>query len=562
MADIHGLRTSSRLAPGLPPQSGAADSTRSSSKADTPYLPSELKAHVARFLVKSDLKSLRHVSKQWHAMATPLLFDKVYVSPRKKDIQIFSHITNHPLLRLSVKELVCDVSKIPNFSLGGYFIHLHAMWGYLTSALRMEHPFNGPHSGFNRFINAIIRYQIFPQGYFSSSANDYIIEGYLSRFANEDYIIEGFQRWQELAAEERGALKGGLHGTYYSDLCSGLHRLPNLQSVKIDNEMWHKIGMVISETFDMDHFNHIPSAVLSGSPLARSWVPWQLHPKTSIETASKHLTLVMQALSRTKTRIKQFETCSGKYEGFSPMAFAGFGVADRIPLHVATDFRYLQRLELQFTPLRHDNIDHVDPEALGFLPHLLEQLTSLRILSLVLVSVQRMRETRRVVEIPLEATCYSYSQVFPRHGKWESLERLNLRGLAIDGLDMILLFLHQMPRLRNLLLRYMDLLGGTWQGVVEALRYRGASIPWALLDFQGSFRHESGQWWPCTSDVDAELVALKDPAAYARYGGHHPSLPPDADDRLSVNYFNEMFFAAGRERVQAHWHHVQEIENK
>ena len=546
MADTAGLRRSSRLARRTRLQVEVADTMRRSSETGTPYLPLEVKVIVAEFLCKSNLKSLRCVSKEWHAMATPLLFDQVYVSPRSKDIQIFSHITKHPVISRSIKGMICDVSTVPDLSHQTYFLALCDQWQGQTLALSKKDRFKSPHSRLNKFVNAIIR---------ASRSRG----GLFSKYRNDEYVIEGLQRWKDLAKEEREALEDGRNGMYFSDLCSGLHRLSNLQSVIVENDMWSKIDM----SFYPSNSQHTLSPTLSGSPLARSWIPWHLRPKRSDDAGFEHLFLVVQALSGTKRRVKHFKCHSWVREGLSPLDFAVYDMTDVFARHMVNALRQLQTLELQITPHEYHFIDFPDIDALGYLPQLLEQLTNLRYLKLILISAERINRVRRLKRTPLSDTCYSYSQIFPRHGKWERLESLHVSGLAIDGLDMVFLLLHQMPHLKNLWLHRIDLLQGRWSGVVEALRFRAILRPWELLSLQGSFRHEDDIWWPCTPDiVEEEPLLLGEFMEYAKEGGRHPCLPLDVDDRLSLCYFQELFLVAGPERVRAFWHRVQRLEDR
>ncbi|KAM0801047.1 hypothetical protein BDR22DRAFT_207880 [Usnea florida] len=92
----------------------------------------------------------------------------------------------------------------------------------------------------------------------------------------------------------------------------------------------------------------------------------------------------------------------------------------------------------------------------------------------------------------LDDNCYLYSQVFSYRGRWQRLEHLHLDGLAIDGMDIIFLLFNQMPGLKGLSLKRIDLLGGTWAGVVEALRIHGAYVPWQHVTLRGPFRDEHG----------------------------------------------------------------------
>ena len=68
------------------------------SLAQTSYLPLEVKRIILEDATKSDLKLVRLVSKDWCLAAVPLLFDQIYISPRKRDLDVFSDIIDHPIL--------------------------------------------------------------------------------------------------------------------------------------------------------------------------------------------------------------------------------------------------------------------------------------------------------------------------------------------------------------------------------------------------------------------------------------------------------------------------------
>ena len=367
MTDSGALRRSSRLAQRVRLQAEVENTTRRSSQNGTPYLPLEVKGIIAKFVDKSDLKTLRCVSKQWHTMATPLLFDQVYVSPRSKDIQIFSHITKHPVLSRSIKRMICDVSTVLNLSHERYFNQLCDQWWIMTAALSKNNPFNTSHRRLNKYVNAIIR-------------AEESWENLFSEYAHDDYVIEGWQLWQEMAKDERDAFKYGNDGMYFSDLCSGLHRLSNLQSVLIDNDMWSKVGMDMSHNFYPSYPEHTPTSICSGSALARSWVPWHLRPQRADDAGFEDLSIVIYALSRTKSTLKHFSYQSFAREGLSPWDFVKYSKTDAFAQHMATALGQLQTLELQITPRRINAIDKGILDALGFLPQLLEQFANLRYL--------------------------------------------------------------------------------------------------------------------------------------------------------------------------------------
>ena len=147
--------------------------------------------------------------------------------------------------------------------------------------------------------------------------------------------------------------------------------------------------MDMSETFYPLYPQHTPTSVLSGSPLARSWVPSHLRPRSSRDTGFEQLFTVIYALSRTKRTLKHFSCQSLVREGLSPLDFK---VDDRIKTfhrHMAIAFRQLQTLELQITPRRYNIIDHGNIDALGYLPQLTEQLANRIYLELQLISAER-----------------------------------------------------------------------------------------------------------------------------------------------------------------------------
>ena len=551
MANTSNLRRSSRLARRVGDQSDIADSGLSPPQTGSLYLPPELKGLVAECLHKSELKNLRFVSQQWHAMATPLLFDRVYVSPRDKDLQIFSNITKHPVLRRSIKEMICDISEISELSHEDYFYNMCNELREMTYQLSQKHPFKGPHPTLNRFVNAVIRGKVSQPTMFS-------------RYGNYKFIREGFQIWQQLAAEESQYLEYSVHGTFFYELFSGLIRLPNLQSVKIDDDVWDRSRRHVWRVFYRLESHRTPSAVLSGSPLVRGWSPWHLRPKRPGDAGFERLSIVVRALSRTRTErcIKSFLCYTRIETGLSPRKFAPYDMTRGFPRHMANALWQLETLKLQITPRKDDIINHEDDKILGYLPQLLEKMLGLKSLHLVLVNSERRLQLPRTV---LNDTCYSYSQVFPHRGRWHRLDHLYLDGLAIDGMDMIFLLFKQMPGLKSLWLNRIDLLGGTWAGVVEALRIRGAHVPWEVVSLKGPFRDPDSQWWPCKPDEEMEmeeLSILREYMDYAEEGGRHPSLPNNWGDSMSYSYYHDMYLLAGPQRLKKLRICAQEVQDR
>ena len=289
-------------------QSDIADSVLSPQQTGSLYLPPELQGLVAKCLHKSELKKLRLVSQQWHVMATPLLFDRIYVSPREKDLQVFSNITKHPVLSRSINAIICDISEIPEYTYEEYFHMLCFEKRAMAFELSKKHPFRGPYPALNRFLNAVIRRSISPPKMYST-------------FGNYKFIREGFQNWQQLAAGESQYLEHLEHGKFFHELYSGLSRLPNLQSVNIGDDLWDQCRRHWICVFYLQERDRIPRAILSGSALVRGWSPWHLPPWNSKDAGFERLSLVVRALSKTKKCIKTFLCYTRIETGLSPRHF-------------------------------------------------------------------------------------------------------------------------------------------------------------------------------------------------------------------------------------------------
>lgn len=62
---------------------------------------------VSDFLTNRDFKSIRLATRQLSALFQ-LRFDKVFISPSKRNIEVFQAVANHPEYRLQVREVGWD----------------------------------------------------------------------------------------------------------------------------------------------------------------------------------------------------------------------------------------------------------------------------------------------------------------------------------------------------------------------------------------------------------------------------------------------------------------------
>ena len=375
----------------------------------------------------------------------------MYISPYDKDLQVFANITQCPTLASSIRELIYDNSSVPELSFLEYFGDLRHEIMLFTHQPNKTFSFYSSSRRLNRFVYDITRYR-------TPYRREAFYES-LPECAKDKIVTEGFQLWQQLIAQAQRNLGDTLHGIFYATLSAGLRRLPNLQAVKVDlNGIWTRNRYATSVDWRTLHLKnarrpyHVLGTVYSGSPLSRSWNPWHLRPKRSMyepeNSEPGSLGLIMRALLGTRKRIRRFayenfvdEGLPGRLaydidEGLPAVLFSSYKITDEFPRSMAIALCQLELLELQITPSQYEVVAHGPVNALGFLPQLLKQMTSLKRLSLNL-ETEAALESRREFSVPdFHEPYMSYSQVFHRQGKWPRLTNFKLIGLALEALDL------------------------------------------------------------------------------------------------------------------------------
>ena len=437
------------------------------------FLPPEIIRLITTRLDKAELKCLRLVSRLWHDVATPLLFDRIYISPHTKDLDVFERIASHPVLAAFVKELLYDVSTFDATTEKQYFEDFCDEVRY-----RLCYRKDPVDLGLPPLFEAM------------ADHIEHKDHGDLySTYGHEAIIRAGFVEWQETVEDELSCFDSG---TFSASLASGLSKLSNLKSVRMEDEIWrgaNKHGLICAIESPLQ-------LQVGGSPLARQWKP--IHPcpqkpnLTGRLTRSVHLKTVINALSTSKRLIKQLYFPAHVDEGLPPAFFRPNGT-DQFPSQMQTSLSQLQSLELNISPwgLHGGKLQFRDP-VLGWLPDLLNRMTGLKHLSLDLRSGENLNENL-IPSHEYEEACITYKDVFPRTGRWPHLISLDLTGLAISGHDFDYFFLHQIGRLNQLCLCHIDLLDGNWEGIMEII-YRKPS---KYLSLRGVYRQNGGQTWPC-----------------------------------------------------------------
>ena len=260
----------------------------------TSYLPLEVKRIILEDSSKSDLKLVRLVSKDWCLAAVPLLFDRIYISPRKHDLDVFSDIIDHPVLCQAPRSLIWDAT---------YFLRRKDQRHYMKRLLheaRFIHrrKFDDPSTPYQWFINACYDMKD------GAEATDRI----LSNYQHAAFVEEGFKLWQENAIFERSFCK---NGHFYTTLCDGLRKLDRLRSVVVTSNLWNvnlqdaHAGVLFCKTHGL------------GPPLLRSWDLSHARPFSIPGTyrSAKDFHLISNALAETAVVIRDFSFYEDVYSG-------------------------------------------------------------------------------------------------------------------------------------------------------------------------------------------------------------------------------------------------------
>lgn len=125
---------------------------------------------------------------------------------------------------------------------------------------------------------------------------------------------------------------------------------------------------------------------------------------------------------------------------------------------------------------------------------------------------------------------FTYESVFPRDGTWPHLRRFVVQNLKITDEDLVHLLFARIFSLQHLEIGDMHLLRGTWERVIETLKFRGLS----------SFEMSSYQL--VYDDDECFLASL----IYQE---------PDDDDEVDNDNSACQDFIASIEKYVVHWRH-------
>lgn len=227
---------------------------------NTSYLPTELQIAVLGYLGQRDLKNVRLVSKAWCSPATPPLFDRLYVSPRPRDMEVFEEVTRHPVLCATIREIVYDTSHIPEMPYHEYF---HKVCRHIEVVLLSGKEPSNLDQGLNEVVAALAS---------GDTGHATLLTDLFNEYRNASFFVDAYQNWGALAKYESRVLLGK-HKVplFYSEVHVGMQCLKCLRSFVVRDDLWDEYCTLDSSTLTAD---------LSGSPLKRSWHPLHLRPTT------------------------------------------------------------------------------------------------------------------------------------------------------------------------------------------------------------------------------------------------------------------------------------------
>ena len=370
-----GITRFSKRIRGLAPGSGY-------SHTQTSYLPLEVKRIVLEEFAKSDLKLVRLVSKDWCFAAVPLLFDRIYISPRERDLDVFIEIIDHPVLSQGPKSLIWDASMFLRRDRKEYVRRLSFEAKYIH-----PHKFDDPSTPYQNFINECVDMKG------GIEARDRV----LSKYHYAAFVKEGFKLWQEITYFERSFRHGGY---YYTVLCDGLRKLDRLRSVTVTPNLW--------DVTEKDVHARISSSKAqgSGSPLLRSWDLSHGRPFSTRgpSRSAKDFHLITCALAETAVEIREFNFYEDPYaagltlsETRKPAEYSELSKCG----HFA--YRNLRSFNIKLCVSTEDEYD----SAVKLFSYLLRQMPHLKTMCIDIDDTQSMKKF-----VPMQRTWQSLNPIF------------------------------------------------------------------------------------------------------------------------------------------------------
>lgn len=427
-------------------------------------LPNEIVLSVMSYLSNTDLKNVRLVSESWSACASEFLFEKIYISSQKEDVDVFTAISKNILLSRRVKTLEFDaVVFTPNYTEDMY---LERLWEHIASiAGTLSRPwtiYDSPDAQINEFVEMTRRS-------LSSATNVDTYQAHqIAKCKDFVFVKEGYRNCIERASYEEAILEDG---KFLAILIEGLNRFQKLENVYLKGT-WYRSGLLSTDST-------IPTC-RNGSTLRRTWDLFRCPPlhwnSASDANGAAKFRVITQALARSERKIRTLDCACGVPPEVFQMSSAGINRTDTLHHNDLYDaYSRLEHLTIKlasysegFASRPGRNLDKLGLQ--------LHSMRNVRWLNLNLPE-HKGDDPRAFVAI---------SQMFPstklpywsRTGErennilWPNLTRLYLSNISISLCCWIYLLHIATPNLRWLYLHNVWLKGGSWDSIFELLKYQ------------------------------------------------------------------------------------------
>ncbi|KAI9722300.1 MAG: hypothetical protein M1812_001772 [Candelaria pacifica] len=381
------------------------------------FVPNDILVIILSYLGKEDLKTLRQVCKLWESFATRPLFDRVFISPQRINLDVFLNISQHKTISAYVKEIVYDTV---------YFDPKKTFHQYRED---LDHELHFPGRGlFSRKLHvyeSVVTAKVLAKGFstYRTHCNDQLL----------------------LGASNNGLSASDMTSEAAQVLCQGLAALPNIRTATLANG-WSKMEQ---------EGTRAPRRKI-GSPLARSWNPLHLEPElwlysTYQEEEYHGFHTMINALAATTTNIRHFDIKLEKPSwGLSPFCFQD-GPPSRMD-SIISAFRNLHSLTL-FISTMPDTRNALVKDLNALLP----TISGLRHLSLSLDHNSMMRNNHPTTR-----------EVFGHH-HWPMLTSLSLEGFGTTEIDILDFLDRHRTYLTRLSFKNFRLLKGSWVAVTQGI---------------------------------------------------------------------------------------------
>ena len=491
-------------------------------------LPNELMLDICGYLANPDLKACRLVRKSWSAPASVYLFSKIYISPRKEDIEVFNLITQHALLSRCVGTLEYDGTTFLEVSKDRYIIELSSQVNAYPKLYRTC--LGSKDAEFTQFIESCLKKPFkIPR-----------------EFKGSNFVLEGHREWKDRDEYQRRIV---MNGEFLKILKCGLGKLECLKSVEI-TDYWPSWKLRdLKLTGDLTH------SYFYGSPFGRAWQLSHPEPVRGVDSGSRRIRvegnhdwveasdialsaaqaprsvhkqtsnkdtfeIITTALSQSQKHLRSFSMLGVPVSVFDPT------VSGIVKNGNISAYSSVEQFVLGFG--RTSWSSHSDAPYLAAIPGLLGSMRGLK--SLELYTPFRLH--------PRLPPSHKYWDIFPTDGtQWIALTKLKLYGFRISARNLCHLLKIRMPNLRELRLLKVDLLEGHWEGVIEFLK-----TSMYLLSFPTEYwrsPHQGGEPFPAGLPAEREAFS-KEIEDYVVKGGRHPCLRADEEDSASTRYLSDL----------------------